>query len=351
VSTTAVVQYVFLFARFKDFALGSDWTQSEEEKMRAELTGYWDRMEDVEQAIVDMLLSKHKLPNTPRRVASDIGKSVIAHVDRLREQKDIKKDTVLMTRAEFDDVLALSDEEVKKTAVLRAGPPVADLQGEVLANTPGLDSPEMQKWLGDHVSSSPTGPTEPPGADSNAFLDRVKQVQADFGEKARATKEEIDEILRTGETSMGAWVKRDECSFCKKSPPCPHMPTVPMNVPHFKVLGAGIGNIQSIEKLDLSRETAPMHTLNPNREYFVGGTVQGTFGVKRTEVWKESDFEEMFADPATCPFIHDNIERLFGVQPMKREDLPKTCTCGAPLTYSKDLVFITGPSMGGDKVG
>lgn len=41
-----------------------------------------------------------------------------------------------------------------------------------------------------------------------------------------------------------------------------------------------------------------------------------------------------------CAFVHDDIEVLYGVPPVDAEDLPKTCTCGRPLTYSRHLLFV-----------
>jgi len=45
-----------------------------------------------------------------------------------------------------------------------------------------------------------------------------------------------------------------------------------------------------------------------------------------------------------CPFKHDNIDRLFGVPVMPVEELPKVCTCGAPLTYADTVMFF--PAVG-----
>ena len=44
-----------------------------------------------------------------------------------------------------------------------------------------------------------------------------------------------------------------------------------------------------------------------------------------------------------CPFIHDDIEILYGVPPMPIEELPKVCTCGKPLTYRNTVIFISQP--------
>ncbi len=42
-----------------------------------------------------------------------------------------------------------------------------------------------------------------------------------------------------------------------------------------------------------------------------------------------------------CPFIHDDIDTLYGVKPVPYAELPKVCTCGAPLTYSSDgVIFV-----------
>ena len=41
----------------------------------------------------------------------------------------------------------------------------------------------------------------------------------------------------------------------------------------------------------------------------------------------------------TCPYIHSNISVLYGVPEMPIEKLPKVCTCGAPLTYAKVVMF------------
>lgn len=43
-----------------------------------------------------------------------------------------------------------------------------------------------------------------------------------------------------------------------------------------------------------------------------------------------------------CNFKHDGIDVLFGVSPTPIEDLPKTCTCGAPITYAAQVAFVTG---------
>ena len=47
-----------------------------------------------------------------------------------------------------------------------------------------------------------------------------------------------------------------------------------------------------------------------------------------------------FATPGMCPFIHDNIKVLYGVEPMARQDLPTKCICGATLTYADEVVFV-----------
>lgn len=47
-----------------------------------------------------------------------------------------------------------------------------------------------------------------------------------------------------------------------------------------------------------------------------------------------------FAPPGMCPFIHDNIKVLYGVEPMARQDLPTKCVCGATLTYADEVVFV-----------
>jgi hypothetical protein len=41
-----------------------------------------------------------------------------------------------------------------------------------------------------------------------------------------------------------------------------------------------------------------------------------------------------------CPFLHDNIDTLFGVALVPIEDLPTVCTCGAPLTYADEVAFV-----------
>lgn len=43
---------------------------------------------------------------------------------------------------------------------------------------------------------------------------------------------------------------------------------------------------------------------------------------------------------STCPFIHDNIDTLYGVPVMAIEDLPTVCTCGATLTYEDEVAFV-----------
>jgi hypothetical protein len=42
-----------------------------------------------------------------------------------------------------------------------------------------------------------------------------------------------------------------------------------------------------------------------------------------------------------CQLMHDDIDTLFGVEPMPVEKLPKTCECGAPLTYAADVTFVS----------
>jgi hypothetical protein len=46
------------------------------------------------------------------------------------------------------------------------------------------------------------------------------------------------------------------------------------------------------------------------------------------------------ADMSECPFKHENIKVLYGVEPMSNEKLPKICTCGAPLTYADEVIFV-----------
>jgi hypothetical protein len=45
-------------------------------------------------------------------------------------------------------------------------------------------------------------------------------------------------------------------------------------------------------------------------------------------------------DEEKCNFIHDNISVLYGVQPMKVDQLLKTCTCGRALTYAPEVSFV-----------
>ena len=44
-----------------------------------------------------------------------------------------------------------------------------------------------------------------------------------------------------------------------------------------------------------------------------------------------------------CPFIHDDIEVLYGVPVMPIEELPKICTCGKPITYRNTVIFVSQP--------
>lgn len=41
-----------------------------------------------------------------------------------------------------------------------------------------------------------------------------------------------------------------------------------------------------------------------------------------------------------CPYIHDDIDTLFGVTPCPIEELPTICVCGQPLTYAEEVMFI-----------
>ena len=41
-----------------------------------------------------------------------------------------------------------------------------------------------------------------------------------------------------------------------------------------------------------------------------------------------------------CPFIHDDIDVLYGVPVTPIEELPKTCTCGEPFTYADEVCFV-----------
>lgn len=44
-----------------------------------------------------------------------------------------------------------------------------------------------------------------------------------------------------------------------------------------------------------------------------------------------------------CPYTHEDVTTLHGMTPPfpSWEELPKTCTCGAPITYNPDvLVFV-----------
>lgn len=53
-----------------------------------------------------------------------------------------------------------------------------------------------------------------------------------------------------------------------------------------------------------------------------------------------------------CPFYHEDIEVLHGVPPCPVEVLPKVCTCGAPLTYADNVMFVSAPvsTLTGDVV-
>lgn len=46
-----------------------------------------------------------------------------------------------------------------------------------------------------------------------------------------------------------------------------------------------------------------------------------------------------------CAFNHVNIDALFGVRPQPIEELPQTCTCGAPLTYAPSVAFVSYPEQ------
>lgn len=46
-------------------------------------------------------------------------------------------------------------------------------------------------------------------------------------------------------------------------------------------------------------------------------------------------------DPEDCPFIHDNIEVLYEVEPCPIEDLPTKCWCGHDLTYADEVYFVS----------
>ena len=48
-------------------------------------------------------------------------------------------------------------------------------------------------------------------------------------------------------------------------------------------------------------------------------------------------------DGKPCPFVHDDIHTIFGVEPCLVEDLPKICTCGRLLTYADKVVFVSAP--------
>lgn len=60
----------------------------------------------------------------------------------------------------------------------------------------------------------------------------------------------------------------------------------------------------------------------------------GTLKIERIELHVGEGFS-----PEMCPFEHDNIQFLYHVTPTPVEDLPKVCTCGAPLTYHPDGVY------------
>lgn len=45
-------------------------------------------------------------------------------------------------------------------------------------------------------------------------------------------------------------------------------------------------------------------------------------------------------DESDCPFIHDDIDTLYGVTPTAVEDLPTVCTCGHALTYADEVAFV-----------
>jgi len=48
---------------------------------------------------------------------------------------------------------------------------------------------------------------------------------------------------------------------------------------------------------------------------------------------------ETIGFPGNCPFLHENINVLYGVSYMTRDKLPNVCSCGAPLTYADEVVF------------
>ena len=45
-----------------------------------------------------------------------------------------------------------------------------------------------------------------------------------------------------------------------------------------------------------------------------------------------------------CPFRHDDIDVLYGVTPAPIEELPERCTCGAPLSYARTILFVPQPA-------
>lgn len=40
-----------------------------------------------------------------------------------------------------------------------------------------------------------------------------------------------------------------------------------------------------------------------------------------------------------CPWPHDDISVLFGVEPTPIVNLPKVCVCGHSITYAKEVIF------------
>ena len=64
------------------------------------------------------------------------------------------------------------------------------------------------------------------------------------------------------------------------------------------------------------------------------------------EMTPNTSTEKTFFTNGGCPFIHDDISMLYGVPLMPREELPRVCLCGAPLTYASLIIFVQFPEDG-----
>jgi len=101
--------------------------------------------------------------------------------------------------------------------------------------------------------------------------------------------------------------------------------------PRFAIVDVGIENVPTIkeEKSEMSVARDPMSEFAIELALAEGDKATDFAGSRGCRFSAE-----------TCLFVHDQIKFLRDMLPTSIDALPRTCSCGASLTYDKDLQFV-----------